>query len=152
MECIIEKEISQDTINQIVSIAEDYTKDYFTDNYPNDMRIDMRFQRAIYLKKDSEVISCIVFTCLDGSPHITLMATKRLYNNKGFGKLLIQYFVEHFSELGRNSIELFTFSLKTKPVYASTIGFYQSVRFEIEREYIDLWGIGTKTLKMRKEW
>ena len=152
MECIIEKEISQDTINQIVSIVEDYTKDYFTHNYPEDMRIDMRFQRAIYLKEDSEIISCIVFTCLDGSPHIALMATKCSYNNKGYGKLLMQYFVKFVSELGLNSIELFTFSPNTRSVYASTVGFYQSVGFKIEREHKDLWEIGTKTLKMRKSW
>lgn len=152
MECIIEKEISQDTINQIVTIAEDYTKDYFTDNYPGDMRIDMRFQRVIYLKEDLEIISCIVFTCLDGSPHITLMATKRSYNNKGYGKLLMQYFVDYVSELGLNSIELFTFSPNSKPVYASTVGFYKSVGFKIEREHKDLWEIGTITLKMRKSW
>lgn len=47
------------------------------------MRVDMRFQRAIYLKEDLEIVTCIVFTCLDGSPHITLMATKRSCNNKG---------------------------------------------------------------------
>ena len=152
MECIIEKEISQDTINQIVSIAEDYTKDYFTDNFPDDMRIDMRFQRAIYLKVDSEIISCIVFTCLDGSPHITLMATKRSYNNKGYGKLLMQYFVEYLSGLGLKSIEVLTFSPNTRSVYASTISFYKSVGFKIVREYKDLWEIGTKTLKMRKSW
>lgn len=112
----------------------------------------MSFQRAIYLKEGLEIISCIVFTCLDGSPHITLMATRRSYNNKGYGKLLMQYFVEHVSGLGLNSIELFTFSPNTRPVYASTVGFYQSIGFKIEREHKDLWEIGTKTLKMRKSW
>ncbi|MCL2772650.1 MAG: GNAT family N-acetyltransferase [Oscillospiraceae bacterium] len=152
MEYVVEKEISQDSINQIVAIAEDYTKDFFTENYPEDMRIDMKFQRAVILKNNSRIVSCIVFTCLDGSPHITLMATKRDYNNKGYGKLLMQYFVEYVSELGFNSIELYTFSPETRPIYTATIKFYQSVGFEVQREHKDLWGIGTTTLKMRKNW
>ena len=69
MEHFIEKEISQDTICQIVEIANDYTQDYFTPNYPKDMKIDMMFQRAVLLKNGLEIVSCIVFTCLDGSPH-----------------------------------------------------------------------------------
>lgn len=149
---VIEKEISQDTIDQIASIVEEYTKDYFTANFPDDIRIDMKFQRTMYLKDKSEIISCIVFTCLDGSPHITLMATKRSYINKGYGKLLMQYFVEYVTGIGLNSIELLTFSPDTISVYKSTVEFYKSVGFKIIREYKDLWEIGTKTLKMRKEW
>lgn len=152
MECIIEKDITQDTIDQIVSIVEEYTKDYFTSNFPDDIRIDMKFQRTMYLKDNSEIISCIVFTCLDGSPHITLMATKRSYNNKGYGKLLMQYFVEYVTGIGLNSIELLTFSPDTVSAYNSTVEFYKRVGFKIIREYKDLWEAGTKTLKMRKAW
>ena len=152
MEIIFEKDISQDTINQIYSIAKDYTKDFFTRNYPDDMRIDMQFQRAILLKEGSEIISCIVFTCLDGSPHITLMATKRSHKGRGYGHLVMNRFVEYVTDLDLNSIELYTFSPQTNPAYATTIRFYQSVGFEIIREYKDLWEVGTATLKMRKTW
>ena len=152
MDFTVEKEISQDVINQIYLIAKDYTKDYFTKNFPDDMRIDMQFQRAALLKNGSEVISCIVFTCLDGSLHITLMATKRDYNNKGYGKLLMKHFVAYASELGINSIELFTFSKQTKPINISTINFYEKVGFKIEKVCKDLWGNGTIVLKMRKSW
>ena len=152
MEFVIEKDISQDTIIQIVEIARDYTKDYFTDNYPEDMKTDMLFQRAVMLKKGSEIVSCIVFTCLDGSAHITMMATKRDFINKGYGKLLMRLFAEYVSELGLNSIELYTYSPESRPVYAATVGFYESVGFMITREHKDLWEIGTTTLKMRKSW
>ena len=152
MEFIIENEISEDTINQIYLIVKDYTKDYFTKDFPENMRIDMQFQRAVLLKNSSEIISCIVFTSLDGSLHITLMVTKRDYINKGYGKLLMNHFVAHASELGINSIELFTFSQQTKPVNISTIKFYENVGFKIEREIKDLWGAGTIILKMRKSW
>jgi len=46
MEYVIEKEPSLDTIYQIVSIAEDYTNDYFTSSVPEDTRKDMQFQRT----------------------------------------------------------------------------------------------------------
>ena len=152
MELVIEKEISQDTINQVYFIAKDYAKDYFTKNFPDDIKIDMQFQRAILLKNSSEIISCIVFTCLDGSPHITLMITKRTHNNKGYGKLLMQHFVNHVSEFGLNSIELYTFSPQTNPLYAATVHFYEKSGFKIIQEYKDLWEINTTTLKMRKSW
>ena len=150
MEYIVENKISQDTIDQVYSIARDYTKDYFTNDYPDNMKIDMLFHRAVLLKNGVEIIACIVFTCLDGSPHITLMATKRAHNNNGYGKLLMKFFVNHVSEIGLNSIELYTFSPQTKPIYAFTVGFYEKAGFKIVGEYKDLWGTGTITLKMKK--
>ena len=152
LEYIIEKDISPDTIDQVYAIAVDYTRDVFSENYPDDMRIDMQFQRAVLIKDGPEVISCIIFTCLDGSAHITLMATKRSCAGKGYGKLLMRRFVEHVTELGLNSIELFTYSPASKPAYAPTVGFYQSVGFEIIKECKGLWEQGTVTLKMRKSW
>ena len=152
MEYSVEKEISQDTVNQIYSIAKDWTKDYFTKGFPDDIRIDMRFQRAALLKAGAEIVSCIIFTCLDGSPHITLMATKRGHINKGYGKLLVRHFVEHVSELGLNRIELYTFSPQSRPVYSSTVGFYEKMGFKIVKEHKDLWEKGTTTIKMRKSW
>ena len=64
----------------------------------------------------------------------------------------MQYFVEYISAIGLNSIELYTFSPETRPVYAATVGFYQRVGFKVQREHKDLWEIGTTTLKMRKSW
>lgn len=150
MEYFIEKEPSQDTINQIVSIAQDYVSDYFTSNVPDAIRSDLQFQRTIYLKNGSEIVSFIVFTCLDGSPHITLMATRRNYCGSGYGKLLMQYFVNHVTDLGFDSIELFTVLPQSKPVYFSTVAFYQKNGFKIEKEYPDLWESGA--IKMRKCW
>lgn len=152
MECSFEKEISQDTIEQVYLIAKDYTCDFFTSGYPDDMRIDMQFQRAFLLKNDSEIISCIIFTCLDGSPHITMMATKRNCSHKGYGRLLMQHFTDYVRNLGLNSIELYTFSPISRPEYTATVKFYQDVGFNIEKEHKDLWELGTTTLKMRKSW
>ncbi len=150
MQCFIEKEPLQDTIYQIVSIAADYTRDYFTDNVPNDTQNDLRFHRTIYLKNDAEIISFIVFTCLDGCPHITLMATKREYCGNGYAKALMQNFFDYVSELEFRCIELFTVLPQSKPVYFSTVAFYKSVGFEIIKEYPDFWESGA--MKMKKIW
>ena len=152
MEIIYEKELCADTINQIYDIAMDYSCDYFTENFPNDMRLDMTFHRVLYIKEAHEIISCLVFTCLDGSPHITMLATKRERAGQGFGKQLIQAFQEHVTQFGFHSIELFTFSPKSKPLYQSTLAFYENAGFRVIREYQDLWEPGTITLKLRKEW
>ena len=61
-------------------------------------------------------------------------------------------FTEHVSALGLHSIELYTFSPESRPNYASTVRFYQSVGFRIISEHKDLWERGTITLKMRKSW
>ena len=147
-----EKDIPQKVINEIYDLAKEYTKDYFTANFPDDMRIDMNFQRVFYLSEKGRIVSCIVYTCLDGSIHITMMLTDRSYAGKGYGTRLMAEFVKHVSEYGIRSIELYTFSLKTKPVYSSTIAFYERNGFQIVNEHRDLWEKGTITLKMRKEW
>ena len=151
LEYVIEKDISPDTIEQVHAIAMDYTRDFFSENYPDDMRIDMLFQRAVLLKDGPEIISCIIFTGMDGSAHITMMATRRDCAGMGHGKLLMRRFAEHVTQLGLNSIELFTYSPQSKPAYAATVGFYKSVGFKVIKECKDLWEPGTTTLKMRYE-
>lgn len=152
MQCIIEKDISQAAADRAVAIIRSYTPQYFTENFPGDMAVDMRFQRIIYLQERGEMVSCIVFTCLDASAHITLMVTRRDRAHQGCGHLLMQRFTDHVSQLGLNSIELYTFSPKTRPVYQSTVAFYQSTGFQIVKEIPNLWEDGTVTLKMRKSW
>jgi len=149
---VIEKDIAPDTIEQVYAIAADYTRDYFSKNYPDDMRFDMRFQRAMLLKDGPEVVSCIIFTGMDGSAHITMMATRRGCAGKGYGRLLMQRFVEHVTKLGLHSIELYTYAPQSKPAYAATVGFYKSVGFKIIKECKDLWEQGSVTLKMHKSW
>ena len=147
---LIEKDISADTKKQIVAIAEDYTQDFFTKGLPEDIFVDMGFQRAICVKIKAEIIAFVVFTCLDGSLHPTLMATKRNFSGKGYGKILMNKLIEYAEKHGLNSIELYTFSPQSRPKYAATVGFYKSMGFEIDREHKDLWEKGTTTLKMRK--
>jgi len=78
------------------------------------------------------------------------MATKRSYAGKGYGKNLMQHFINHINNLQFNRIELFTVPPRVKPAYATTVAFYQSVGFIIEREYSQLWENGA--IKMIKTW
>lgn len=146
----IEKEPTQDTIDQIVAIALDYTADYFTENVPDDTRNDLLFQRVACLKDGNEIVSFIVFTCLDGCPHITLLATKRAYTGQGYGKLTMQQFVSHVDEMGFRCIEVMTVMPESKPVYFSTVQFYKSVGFIITNIYPFLWESGA--IKLKKAW
>lgn len=146
----VEKEPSQDTIAQIVEIAQDYTADYFTENVPADTRNDLLFQRAACLGNGSEIISFLVFTCLDGCPHITLLATKRAYRGQGYGKILMDKFVAYIDEMGFRTIELMTVLPESKPVYFATVAFYQREGFIITNTYPDLWESGA--IKLKKTW
>ena len=148
---VVEKEPSQDSINQIVSMVQTYEGEYFTD-FAEGVRIDAPFQRLCYLKYGDEMVSVIMFTCLDGYPHITVMATKRDLRNKSYGKQLMSHFVEYVSQLGFHGIELYAWSEKTKPVCASTQAFYKSVGFTVESEHMSLWAPGMITVKMKKSW
>jgi ribosomal protein S18 acetylase RimI-like enzyme len=149
---VVEKYPSPKTIKQFVSVILEYAGEHFTDNFADDTAIDAQYQRICYLKSRDEFISGIMFTCLDGSPHITAMATKREYQNKGYGKQLLEYFVEYVSQLGFHDIELYAWSEKTKPICASTQAFYKRVGFVVEQEHIGLWAQDMITVKMKKSW
>lgn len=147
---VLEKQASQNTIDSIYKIIQDYTRDYFTLNLPDDTKNDLMFQQVIYLTSNDDIVSFIVFTCWDGSPNITLMATKREYSGRGFGKTLILHLVSYLTELGFNRIELLTVPPEAKPVYKSTVTFYESLGFNIEKVYSQLWESGA--MKMIKTW
>lgn len=147
---VLEKHASQCTIDSIYKIVQDYTSDYFTSNLPNDTKNDLMFQQVMLLESNKEIFSFIVFTCWDGSPNITLMATKRDYCGKGYGKTLMHHLISHLSKLGFNRIELLTVPPDSKPIYKKTVAFYESLGFNAERIYSELWESGA--LKMLKTW
>jgi len=129
-----------------------YIGEYFTEDFADSVAVDALYQRLCYLKSGDEIVSGIMFTCLDGSPHITAMTTRRDYKNKGYGKQLMNYFVEYVSQLGFHDIELYAWSEKTKPVCSSTQAFYKSAGFVAEKEHMGLWAHNMITVKMKKSW
>ena len=150
MNIIFTHNINNKISNEIYDIVKDFTRDFFTPNFPDDIIIDMKFQRVAYLTINDEVISVIVFTSFDGVPQITLMATKREYGGNGYGKILMKSFIEYLSNMGLRKIELYTFIPEKKPINISTVAFYESVGFIRDRDYPYLWEDGA--LKMIKEW
>ena len=151
MNFVFVKELNQAEIDEIYTILKDYTKDFFTPDFPDGMRVDMPFQRAFYMRENDGIASCIVYTCLDGSIHITCMATRRDLAGRDYGSRLMTAFTEHVAAYGIGSIELLTFSPRAKPQYAATVAFYEKNGFRCVNEYKDLWGEGTVVVKMRKE-
>ena len=151
LQFIVEEKPSTDSIEQLVSIVQAYEGEYFID-FTDGVRVDAPFQRLCYLKSGDEMVSVIMFTCLDGYPHITVMATRRDFQNKGYGKRLMDYFVEYVSRLGFHGIELYAWSEKTKPICASTQAFYKNVGFVVKSEHMSLWAPGMITVKMKKSW
>jgi len=149
---IVEKEPSTSTIEQFVSMIRAYAGEHFTDNFADDVAIDAQYQWLCCLKSCGELMSGIMFTCIDGSPHITAMATKREYQNRGYGKQIMKHFVDYVSQLGFHDIELFAWSEKTKPICASTQAFYKSVGFVVAKEHMGLWVQDMITVKMKKSW
>jgi ribosomal protein S18 acetylase RimI-like enzyme len=149
---IVEITPSKNVIEQFVSVIREYEGEHFTNNFADDLAIDAPYQRLCYLKHGDELTSGLMFTCLDGYPHITAMATKREYQGKGYGKQLINYFVTYVSQLGFYGIELYAWLEKTKPICASTQAFYKSVGFVVEQEHMGLWAQNMITVKMKKSW
>ncbi|MCL2461258.1 MAG: GNAT family N-acetyltransferase [Defluviitaleaceae bacterium] len=152
IEFIVEKEPSAAAIEQISSVIMTYAGSYFSDNFADDVRTDAPYQRLCYLKNGEEIISGIMFTCLDGYPHITAMVTKRDYRGKGYGKRLMRHFVDYVTGLGFHGIELYAWSEKTKPVCASTQAFYKGTGFVVESEHMGLWAPNMITVKMKMSW
>jgi ribosomal protein S18 acetylase RimI-like enzyme len=149
---VMEKTPCPNTIKQFVSVIRAYEGEFFFGNYADNVAIDAPYQQLCYLRNRDEFLSGIMFTCLDGSPHITAMATQRESKNKGYGKQLMEQFVRYVSQLGFNDIELFAWSEKTRPVCAATQAFYKSVGFVVTSEHMGLWEKDKITVKMKKSW
>jgi len=149
---VTEDKPADDAIEQLASMVEAYEGEYFTGDFADSVRIDASFQRLCYLKLGGEMVSGIMWTCLDGYPHVTAMVTKRAFQNKGYGKQLMECFTDYVDGLGFRGIELYAWSEKTKPVCASTQAFYRSAGFAVESEHMGLWLLDMITVKMKKSW
>lgn len=136
--------------DEIYNIVKDYSGDFFTYNFPDEIIVDMKFQRTAYLSIGGEVVSVIVYTCFDGVPQVTLMATKRAHRSMGYGSILMNSLVEHLSEMGLYKMELYTHIPEKKPINSSSVAFYEHVGFVRDKIYPAMWEEGA--LKMVKEW
>ncbi len=128
--------------DEIVSIAQELTSDWFTLNVPNDTWYDLGFQDVMILKEAGRIVSFIMYTCLDGTIQISLMGTRVKSRIKGYGSILIKRFCEHIKNIGFDRIMVYTVPPDTKPAYAATLRFYQKHGFRITRRFEELWESG----------
>ena len=132
--------------DEIVSIAQELTSDWFTLNVPNDTYYDLGFQDVMILKEAGRIVSFIMFTGLDGTIQLSLMGTRSASRTKGFGSILIDKFCEYIKSIGFNRIMVYTVPPDTKPAYSATLRFYQKHGFKITRRYDELWEFGALQL------
>ena len=127
---------------EIVAIAQKLSPKWFTPNVPADTYRDLGFQDAFVLKQEGKVLSFIVYTCIDGSIHITLMGTRPDLMGMGLGSTLLEGFFNHVKGLGFDRIITYTVPPDKKPVYSNTLRFYERHGFTLARRFDELWEAG----------
>jgi N-acetylglutamate synthase-like GNAT family acetyltransferase len=129
-------------VQQVRDIAVELTNDWFTPDVPKAIPKDLMFQDCLCLEIENRVVSFMTFTSNDGQIEITLMGTKLSARGNGFGSKLMEYFLEHAVRIGFDQVQVWTVAPSSKPIYISTIKFYQKHGFIIERECPNLWQSG----------
>ena len=129
-------------ISGILHLIDLLTPWWFTENVLEDTRKDLYFQDAMCLTTKDEIVSFITFTCWEGTLYITLMATHPDYQHQGYGSELISAFFEHAKQVGFREIKLLTVPKEVKPIYESTISFYESHGFHMSKRFAEIWNSG----------
>lgn len=132
--------------DEIVSISQELTSEWFTPNVPQDTCADLGFQDVLILKEGGRIAVFIMFTCLDGTIQLSLMGTRLEARGKGLGSILLNAFCEHVKSIGFDRIMVYTVPPDRKPAYRSTLGFYEKHGFRITHRYEELWEVGALQL------
>jgi ribosomal protein S18 acetylase RimI-like enzyme len=126
-------------VEEIVCLARSLSPAWFTPNVPEDTRRDLAFHDALCLRAGGELAGVVVFTSLDGSIHITLMAVRPELHGRGLGSELLAHLFRHASSLGYDRVVVLTVPPDVKPVYESTLRFYEKRGFVVSRRLRELW-------------
>ncbi|HOF88644.1 MAG TPA: GNAT family N-acetyltransferase [Armatimonadota bacterium] len=127
---------------EILAIVRALTGRWFTANVPDDTARDLRFQDALCVRVDGRMVAMLMFTCLDGAIHVTLMGTHPEYQGQGCGSRLVQHLCATVRALGFDRVVVMTVPPEVNPAYAATVRFYQSQGFVIRKRYTELWESG----------
>jgi ribosomal protein S18 acetylase RimI-like enzyme len=147
MDIEIHRRPSSHVAEEILSIVEDLTGEWFTEDVAPATRRDLLLQDAVCVREKSRVRAFLMFTSYDGAIHITLMGTSPEYRGRGFGSALIEFLVSHAEELGFWEIIAFTVRPEAKPCYRATVDFYRKRGFRVVREHGELWQSGAVELR-----
>ncbi len=141
----------KDVVGRIREISELLTVRWFTSNVPADTERDLMFQDVMCLSVNDQIVSFIMFTCLDGTINISIMGTHPDHRGMGLGTAILQHFFKYIESLGFDRIKVFTVPPDVKSAYEETLCFYEKNGFKITRRYAELWEHGalelTKTLR-----
>jgi ribosomal protein S18 acetylase RimI-like enzyme len=132
----------------ILSIVTDLTGVWFTPDVAPATRRDLLFHDVFCAAQDGRIRAFVAFTSHDGAIHITLMGTSPEYRGQGIGSALMKRLESHAETLGFNEIVAFTVPPASKPVYQTTVDFYQKHGFRVVKEHRALWQSGA--LELRK--
>ncbi len=134
--------------DEIVSIAESLTGEWFTADVAPATRRDLLFQDVLCVRSDSRICAFVMFTSHDGAILITLMGTLPECQGLGYGSSLIDHLVVHARKLGFAEIVTFTVPPASRAAFRSTLDFYERRGFKVEKEYAEMWQSGAIELRM----
>jgi hypothetical protein len=136
-------------VEKIVKIINTMTGKWFTANVAENVVYDLYYQDLILLFDKREIQSFILFTCIDGSIQIMLMATRIDKHNMGYGKRLYEWFEKYIKQRGFNSIIVQTVPDDVNENYKGTINFYNKRGFKFKKRYNELWEHGAIELEKK---
>lgn len=147
MEIELYKRPGEPVAEEILSIVEELTGAFFTEDVAPATRLDLTFQDVLCARAEGRIRSFLMFTGLDGAIHITLMGTSSSYRRQGLGSALLKRLELHATKLGYDELVTFTVPPTAKPAYQSTVDFYQKHGFVVVKRYTELWQIGAWELR-----
>jgi ribosomal protein S18 acetylase RimI-like enzyme len=147
MKVEIHERPSGSVAEEILSIVEDLTDDWFTKDVAPAVRRDLLFQDTVCVRQGGRIRAFIMFTSHDGAIHITLMGTSPECRGRGYGSELIRCLVSHAEELGFGEIVTFTVPPASRPAYRATVDFYKKRGFRVVKEHASLWQSGALELR-----
>ena len=129
-------------VEGIHDIAKSLASRWFTADVPEYTLRDLQFHDVFCLQEESEILSFLVFSSWDGMLYITLIGTRLEFQRQGLGSKLMEHFFHHARGLGFENTAVMTVPADIKPVYGSTIRFYEKHGFIVTKRISELWRNG----------
>lgn len=134
-------------VEEILSIVEDLTGEWFTADVARAARRDLLFHDVLCARVEGRIRAFIMFTSHDGAISIALMGTTPEFRGRGYGSALIDRLAVHAKALGFEEIVALTVPPTSKSVYKATVDFYRKHGFRVVKEYTELWQDGAWELR-----
>ena len=134
-------------VRTLADIAREYVGDWFTENVPDDIVSDLRFQDAFLLIDGGRIQSFLSFTGMDRSVFIMMFATRSSERGKGYGSALYRAFEKRMAALGITSLKVQTVPPEVNANFSRTVLFYEGLGFRIVKRYAELWEHGAVELE-----